>query len=176
MSLIRHAHSFVVRVETDRRVFTKTVAYSNGYGYPRVVALRPINRLRGLEVEVRLWQGAANNALVFYTLDRGQLVTMTGAPQSSSSLAGVWDLGGTIGTGSTEADCIPSRQVGLVKRWHYRGRWHYRAARYAVRATRFVRTGVYKLDSEQLISTLPRDWPQLKGLDFSSCGGVVARQ
>ncbi len=158
----------------------KTVSSSDGqagpFGYPRIVALRPMNDVRGLEIEVRLWQGAANNALVFYTLKRGRLVTMTGGPRSADKVAGVWDLGGTIGTGTTEADCIADRQVGVVVRWHYRGRWHYRAARYAVRASRFIRVDVYKLESEQLLSSLPRDWPKLKGFDFSSCGGIVVPQ
>jgi hypothetical protein len=183
VSLVRRARSFVLRVDTGSRVITKTVqGFSGGQasamGYPRMVALRPLNPHPGLEIEVLLWAGAANDFLVLYTLDRGKLVALTGGPPDPGGTASVWNLGGTVGTGTTEADCVLRRQVGVIEHWYDGRRWHSRAARYAVRATRFVRVATYRLVSEQppWDRSLPHDWPHLKNREFRSCGGLELSQ
>jgi hypothetical protein len=180
VSLTRHARSFVLRVNTGYEVITKTVRgfsgrQAAGIGDPRILALRPMNRLSGLEIEVEVWHGATNVFLVFYTLERGRLVPMTG-PHDPASPNFVWDVGGTIGTGSSQADCVRRAEVGVLRKWNYRGNWHYRMTLYDARRIRFVKTNVYELASEQMVNSLPKDWPKVKRLDFASCGGATVAQ
>jgi hypothetical protein len=180
VSLTRSAHSFRLRVDTGDRVITKVVRGFSGrkpaaIGDPHIVAFRPMNRLPGLEIEVEVWHGASNVFLVFYTLERGRLVAMTG-PHDPASPNFVWDVGGTIGTGSSQADCVRRAEVGVLREWNYRGVWHYRMTVYDARRTRFVKTNVYEVASEQMVNPLPKDWPKVKRLDFASCGGVTVAQ
>jgi hypothetical protein len=181
VSLTRRPHFFVLRVDTGSRVITKTVRGFSGLiasrsRYPRLAALRPMNRRRGLEIEVRVWRGASHEFLVFYTLDRGRLVAIPGGPHSPADPPFVWDVGGTIGTGSSAADCVRRARVGVLDQWRYRRAWHYRMTLYDVRATRFVRTSVYELESERMVAALPPDWPKVRRYAFESCGGVVVSQ
>jgi hypothetical protein len=83
----------------------------------------------------------------------------------------VWDVGGTVGTGTSNADCIARGRIGVLDEWTYRGIWHYRMTTYDARPTRLVKQQVYELASEAMLRELPRDWPKLKHLDFGSCGG-----
>jgi hypothetical protein len=177
--LMRSAHFFRLRVVTGDRVITKAVRgfsgpKASGIGDPRILALRPMNARRGLEIEVEVWRGAANAFLIFYALDHGQLVAMRGGPHDPADPAYVWDVGGTIGTGTAQADCVRRVQVGVLDEWNHRGIWHYRETIYEVRGTRFVKTKVYELASERMVNHLPTDWPKVRRLDFASCGGVAA--
>jgi hypothetical protein len=177
VSLTRHARFFVLRIDTGDRVFTRTVRGFSGFkasaqGEPRLVALRPLNRQRGLEIAVRVWHSASRDFLVWYTLHRGRLVAMTGGPRYGSEPPSVWVLGGTVGTGTSSADCVKRAQIGVLDWWRYRGRSHTRLTLFAVRATRFVRVSVYELASESPMPSLPRDWPRVKRLAFGSCGGI----
>src|SRR5207253_8912384 len=45
-------------------------------GFPRVLALRPMNRTRGLEPEVLMWSGASNDGIGFFTFLGGQMQPM----------------------------------------------------------------------------------------------------
>src|SRR5205823_10898177 len=99
---------------------------------PHIVALRPVNDRRGREIEVEVWRGAANEFLIFYALDRGRLVAMTGGPHDPADSLFVWDVGGTIGTGASQADCVRPARVGVLDEWRYRGIWHYRMTLYDV--------------------------------------------
>jgi len=177
VSLTQRAHSFVLRVDTGERVITRRVRgfsgpQAAGIGDPHVVALRPLNTRRGLEIEVEVWHGAANQFLIFYALDHGRLVPMTGGPHDPAYPPYVWDVGGTIGTGTSQADCVHGAKVGVLLWWRHRGVSHYRTTVYDVRGTRFVRSAVYELASERLVPSLPTDWPQVKRLAFESCGSV----
>ena len=181
VSLTHGPQSFVLRVKTGDRVITKTVRgfsgpQASGIGDPRILALRPINAQRGFEIEVEVWHGAANVFLIFYGLERGRLVEMTGGPHDPADPPFVWDVGGAIGTGSSQADCVRRAEIGVLDEWRHRGIWHYRTTLYDVRRTRFVRTKVYELASERMVNRLPKDWPHVKRLDFASCGGVTVAQ
>jgi hypothetical protein len=180
VTLTRHQRSFVLHVVTGGRVVEKVVRgfsgpQATGQGEPRIVALRPINRRRGLEIIVRVWHGASNDFLIVYTLDRGQLVAMPGGPHDPADAAFVWDLGGSAGTAMSQADCVGRGRVGVNLEWYHRGVWHQRLTLYRVFATRFRRTAVYEIASRQL-RTLPRDWPKVKGVEFESCGGTRVSQ
>jgi hypothetical protein len=180
VSLTRSTHFFTLRVVTGNRVITKVVhGFSgqkpSGIGDPRLMALRPMNARRGLEIEVEVWHGAANAFFVFYALDHGQLVAMTGGPHDPADTDYVWDVGGTAGTGMAQVDCVRRGQVGVLAEWTHRGVWHYRETVYVVRRTRFVKAEVYELASERMVERLPADWPKVRRLDFTSCGGVVPR-
>ena len=181
VSLVRRPRFFVLRVDTGSRAITKVVRGFSGWpassiGDPHIVALRPMNSQRGLEIEVEVWHGASTVELIFYALHRGRLVPMTGAYNVPGDPAFVWNIGGTIGTGSSQADCVRPRQVGVFQSWHHRGVWHYRTTLYDARVTRSARGSVYELASERMVENLPRDWPKVRRLDFASCGGVVAPQ
>jgi hypothetical protein len=181
VTLTRHASSLALRVDTGSATITKTIRgfsgqIPKGIGDPRVVALRPLNPRRGFEIEVEVWHGASTVQLIFYTVADSRLVAMTGGHRSPGDPAFLWNIGGTIGTGSSRADCIRRSRVGVLEQWRHRGVWHYRTTLYEVRATRFVRASVDELASERMVAKLPRDWPKVRGLDFASCGGLVAPQ
>ena len=68
--------------------------------------------------------GAANDFIVFYTLSGERLLPMTGGPHDPADPPIVWDVGGTVGVGFSEADCISHGHVGVIIRWpdkHGRG-------------------------------------------------------
>lgn len=140
---------------------------------PRIVALRPLNRSPGLEIQVLLDYGASHDFQVFFTMHRGRLVRMSGAPPRSDDPY-VWNLGGTVGTGYQTADCIAPQRIGLSGGYpDALRRWVTTAARYDIRGRRFVRTASYRRVTKEQPNSVPRGWPQLKNRDFKSCGGVV---
>ena len=180
LTLARHKRFFVLRLDTRDRLISKTVRGFSGYkpsaqGEPRIVALRQLNRRRGLEVLVRVWHGASNDFLVLFTLSGGRIVAMTGGPHDPADPPFVWDLGGSAGTATSQADCVARGRVGVVLRWHHRGVWHQRLTLYNASATRFARAAVYEVASKQLRSP-PRDWPTVRRLEFESCGGMSLPQ
>lgn len=174
VSLTSKAHGFVLRVRTAHRI-VMTTQKLDSYE-PRILALRPLNARRGFEIEVLIDHGAANEFIAFYTLLDGRLVPLRGAAHAPADPSFIWNVGGTVGTGTTEADCVGRGQIGVIDRWHHRGIWHYKATRYEVAPTRFVRTGVYELASAQRAASLPRDWPHVKGFDFQGCAGIELPQ
>jgi hypothetical protein len=118
--------------------------------------------------------GAANDFIVFYTLVGGRLLPMTGGPHDPADPPIVWDVGGTVGAGYSEADCISHGHVGVIIRWpDKRGRWQAKGTRYTVEPTRFVRSDVYELASERRPDRLPSDWPRVRRPEFESCGGIT---
>jgi hypothetical protein len=163
---------FVLSVRTRTRVVTRRERLAHASD-PQLLALRPVNGRRGLEIVVLVDHGAANDFIVFYTLFGGRLVPMTGGPHDPADPAIIWDVGGTIGTGYSEADCISRNQVGMIERWpDTHNRWHARAIRYAVNGTRFIRLGVYRRASAQPLVHLPANWPQVHHMEFEGCGGI----
>jgi hypothetical protein len=174
VSLTSEAHGFVLRVRTSDRIVTTTQKLESYE--PRILALRPLNARQGPEIEVLVDQGAANEFIAFYTLLRGRLIPLRGAAHAPADPSFVWSVGGTVGTGTTEADCVGRGQIGVIDRWHHRGIWHYKATRYEVEPTRFVRTAVYELASERRVASLPKDWPRVKGFAFQSCAGIELPQ
>jgi hypothetical protein len=176
--LTRRADHFTLRVTTRHGATTRVVrgfsdVKASAMGLPHIVALRSLNRSPGLEIQVLLWYGASHEALVFFTMHRGRLVRMTGAPPRSSDPY-VWDMGGTVGTGYETADCIAPHTIGLNGAYQdARRRWVSTAARYDVRRTHFVRTASYRRVTKELPNSAPKGWPQLKNRDFKSCGGIV---
>ena len=168
----------MLRVDTGARVITKTVrglssTMATAQGEPRLAALRPINDRRGFEIAVRVWHGASRDFLVFYTLDRGRIVALTGGPPAPSWPPAVWEVGGSLGTGTSTVDCIGRARIGVLAAWTSPGAWHYRLTTYDARATRFVKRGVYELVSQNVITRLPGDWPRVKRDEFESCGGKI---
>jgi hypothetical protein len=176
--LTREANHFTLRVATRHGTTTRIVRGFSGFkasalGLPSIVALRPLNARRGLEIEVRVWRGAANDFLVFFTMHRGRLVMMTGAPPRSSDTR-VWDIGGGAGVGYETADCTAPHTIGLSGYYPLSSRrWVSTAAHYDVRETRFVRTASYRRVTEAPLTLDPKGWPHLKNRDFKSCGGIV---
>jgi hypothetical protein len=177
--LTRKADHFTLRVTTRHGATTTRVVRgfsdvkASAMSLPRIVALRPLNGSPGLEIQVLLWYGASHEALVFFTMHRGRLVRMTGAPPRSSDPY-VWEMGGTVGTGYETADCIAPYTIGLSGGYpDVRRRWVSTAARYDVRGTRFVRTASYRRVTDEIPNSAPKGWPRLKSRDFKSCGGLV---
>jgi hypothetical protein len=175
----RRADHFTMRVTTRRGPTTLTVRGFSGpqassSGVPHVVALRPMNRRPGLEVQVLTWESASREWLVFYTWHRGRLVPMAGGPHDPAEPRYVWTVGGTVGTGYETADCIATQTIGVHGSYRdVRRRWVSTAARYDVLGTRFVRTADYRRVTNEIPNSNPRGWPRLKNRDFKSCGGTV---
>ena len=79
-------------------------------GFPRVIALRPMNRARGLEPEVLMWRGASNSGLRFFTTRGRRLVPMRIEPESGSD--NEWNVGGFADAFSLH-DCLRPHIVGV---------------------------------------------------------------
>jgi hypothetical protein len=179
LMLTRRADHFTLGITTRRGPTTLTVRGFSGFharamSVPHIVALRPLNRRPGLEVQVLLWYSASREWLVFYTWHRGRLVPMTGGPHDPAEPRYVWTVGGTAGTGYEIADCIAPHTIGLSGAYpDVRRRWVSTAARYDVLGTRFVRRASHRRVTNEIPNSNPRGWPRLRHRDFTSCGGLV---
>ena len=140
-------------------------------GFPRVQALRPMNRARGLEPEVLIWRSASNSGLIFYTLRRGRLAPMRIVPAPPDSPF-EWDDGG-FAAAYVRLGCVAPHVVGEEGGGiDDRHRWHAFAARYRVEASRFVREATYARVYREPPNRYPPEWPHPRLDEFRSCGGV----
>jgi len=138
-------------------------------GFPRVIALRPMDRHRGLEPEVMMWHGASNYGVRFFTARGQRLVPMRIEPEPSTG--DEWDVGGFAEAFSLH-DCIRPHVVGVAGDWYTRPGWSIFGEVYKVVGTRFVRTATRTRHARRVGEPM-RPWPYVHGDGFAHCGGIV---
>ena len=102
-------------------------------GFPRVIALQPMNRARGFEPEVLMWRGASNSGLRFFTVRGRRLAPMRIEPESGSD--DEWNVGGFADAFSLH-DCLRPHVVGVWGASYTRPGWSIFGAIYEVVGTR----------------------------------------
>jgi hypothetical protein len=138
-------------------------------GFPRVIALRPMDGHRGLEPEVMMWHGASNYGVRFFTARGRRLVPMRIEPETG--LRDEWNVGGFAEAFSLH-DCTRPHVVGVLSVYWFKGKYTEGGETYAVDGTRFVRTAVRARRARRL-GSLHAVWPRVPGDDFAHCGGIV---
>jgi hypothetical protein len=137
-------------------------------GFPRVIALRPMDRTRGLEPEVLTWQGASNSGVRFFTARGRRLVPMGIDPEPFPH--DEWDVGGFADAYSLH-DCLRPHVVGAVYFTYFRRRWSIVGETYAAEGTRFVRTAIRSRKARR-VGAARAIWPHVPGDGFAHCGGI----
>jgi hypothetical protein len=139
-------------------------------GFPRVVALRPMNASPGLEVELLMWAGASNIGLHFFTVRDRRLIEMTIVPRPLRP--NEWDDGG-FAAAFTLLDCVGPHVVGQFSASYYRQRWTTELAIYRVTGSAFVRVALRVSRRLKDQPNSGRTWPFVRGDGFQHCGGVT---
>jgi hypothetical protein len=137
-------------------------------GFPRVLALRPMNASPGLEIELLMWSGASNNGLRFVTVRDRRLIEMTIVPPPLRP--NEWDDGG-FAAAFTQLDCVRPHVVGKFSAWWYRRQWTIDRAVYRVTDSSFVRVA-RRVSHPKELQNNARFWPFVRGDEFQHCGGV----
>ena len=138
-------------------------------GFPRVIALRPMNRARGFEPEVLMWRGASNSGLRFFTVRGRRLAPMRIEPESGPD--DEWNVGGFADAFSLH-DCLRPHVVGVWGASYTRPGWSIFGAIYEVVGTRFARTAFHSRQASR-IGEPTRLWPYVHGDGFTHCGGIA---
>jgi len=141
-------------------------------GFPRVIALRPMNNRPGLEPEVLMWHGASNSGLRFFTVSKGRLVPVRIEPEVFPR--DEWNVGGFALAFSVH-DCIRPHVVGVLSAWYSARRWTFEGTVYRVSGTAFVRVSLRRHHARRLVDTRQM-WPYVAGDEFRHCGGIVRAQ
>ena len=134
-----------------------------------MIALRPMNRTRGLEPEVLMWHGASNYGVRFFTARARRLLPMRIVPETYSG--DEWNIGGFAEAFSLH-DCLRPHVVGVAAAGYARGRWSIVGEIYTVVGTRFVRSS-HRARRTRRLGDPQRLWPYVHGDDFMHCGGIV---
>ena len=172
------ACQFVLVVRTSRRVLRTPVPepFCRGKpsefwrsGFPRVIALRPMNSRRGLEPEVLTWSGASNNGLRFFTFFNRRLRPMRIRPEPFPK--DEWNVGGFADSYSF-TDCIRRHVVGRAGASYDLHEWNSFGEMYRVTDNAFVRIGARfrRTRADPLPNQLR---PRVRGDQFNHCGGIV---
>jgi hypothetical protein len=137
-------------------------------GFPRVVALRPMNASPGLEIELLMWAGASNIGLRFFTVRNLRLTEMTIVPRPYPP--NEWNDGG-FASAFTYLDCVRPHVVGEFSASWYRRSWAVERAVYRVADSKFVRVA-RRVSHPRYPGNQRRVWPFVRGDEFQHCGGV----
>jgi hypothetical protein len=140
-------------------------------GFPRVIALRPMNRQPGLEPEVLMWRGASNAGVRFFTARAGRLLPVRIEPEPLTHTHDEWDIGGFAAAFSVH-DCLRPHVVGVLSAGSDGKRWTIEAALYRAVDDAFVRVSARRHHARVPPDT-SHTWPHVHGDGFEHCGGIV---
>jgi len=138
-------------------------------GFPRVIALRPMNRARGFEPEVLMWHGASNYGLRFFAARGRRLLPMRIDPELNPR--NEWNVGGFAMAFSLH-NCLRPHVVGVLQAGYFRRRWSIIGETYRVEDSRFVRTAIRSRKVRRLGET-SSIWPNVRSDGFDRCGGFA---
>ena len=138
-------------------------------GFPRVIALRPMDWWRGLEPEVLMWRGASNSGIRFFAARGPRLVPMRIEPEPYPG--GEWNVGGFADAFSL-SDCLRPHVVGVAGASYTSPGWSVFGAVYTVDGARFVQVASRTRRAHRLGQPL-RLWPYVPGDGFVHCGGIA---
>jgi hypothetical protein len=137
-------------------------------GFPRVIALRPMNAHHGLEPEVLLWSGASNDAVRFFTVWRGRLRPMRIRPEPYPK--DEWNLGGFV-EAYAYTNCVRPHLIRRAGASFDSRRWPTETEEYEATAAAFVRVEHRSWRARRDPTERLSSW--VKGDYFRDCGGVV---
>jgi hypothetical protein len=138
-------------------------------GFPRVIALRPMDPVAGLEPEVLMWQGASNSGVRFFTARGRRLLPVRIEPEPFPR--DEWNIGGFADAFSVH-DCIRPHVLGVRTAVFARGRWTIVGEIYAVRRDAFVRVA-RRIRFARRPPDARGGWPDVPGDGFAHCGGTA---
>ncbi len=139
-------------------------------GFPRVVALRPMDRRPGLEPEVLMWHGASNAGVRFFTARAGRLLPFRIVPEPLTHTHDEWNIGGFAAASSLH-DCLRPHFVGVLSAVYDGKLWTVEGAIYRAVGGAFVRVSARRHHARRMPES--RTWPYVHGDGFEHCGGIV---